>query len=63
MEVKNVEPDKITYMSLIQACYSEKDFDGCLRLYQALEERKVEVPVHAYSLVIGGLCKIGKCYE
>nr|GLL47666.1 pentatricopeptide repeat-containing protein At1g03560, mitochondrial-like [Ipomoea trifida] len=57
MEVRNVGPDKITYMTLIQACYSEGDFDSCLGLYHEMVENELDVPLHAYSLVIGRLSR------
>ncbi|CAI9787597.1 unnamed protein product [Fraxinus pennsylvanica] len=63
MELKNVEPDKITYMTLMQACYSQEDYDCCLRLYHEMKEKGLDIPPHAYSLVISGLCKDGKSME
>ncbi|KAI3439830.1 4-hydroxy-4-methyl-2-oxoglutarate aldolase (HMG aldolase) [Psidium guajava] len=63
METKSVEADKITYMTLIQACYGEGDFSSCLGLYREMEEKGLEIPPHAYSLVISGLSKEGKCTE
>lgn len=63
MEVRNVEPDKITFLTLMQACYSEEDYDFCLRLYNEMRDKGVDIPSHAYSLVIGGLCKKGKSME
>ncbi|KAI9086807.1 hypothetical protein K1719_031401 [Acacia pycnantha] len=55
MEDGKIQPDI--------ACYSEGNFDSCLRLYQELEERGLEIPPHAYSLVICGLCREGKHLE
>lgn len=58
-----VSPDKITYMMLIQAHYADGDSGACLRLYHEMEEKGLEVPSHAYSLVMGGLCRAGKPFE
>lgn len=58
-----VEPDKITYMTLIQAHYSDGEFDACFKLYLEMEEKDLEIPLHAYSLVISGLCKSGKSFQ
>ncbi|CAA6658432.1 unnamed protein product [Spirodela intermedia] len=58
-----VSPDKITYMMLIQAHYADGDSGACLRLYHEMEEKGLEVPSHAYSLVMGGLCSAGKPFE
>ncbi|KAK6919529.1 Pentatricopeptide repeat [Dillenia turbinata] len=51
------------YMTLIRACYSEGDFDSCLGLCIEMVEKGLEIPAHAYGLVIGGLCKEGKSAE
>ncbi|GFP78808.1 pentatricopeptide repeat-containing protein at1g03560 mitochondrial [Phtheirospermum japonicum] len=63
METRNVGPDKITFLTLMQACYSETDYDSCLRLYNEMRDKGLDIPSHAYSLVIGGLCKDGKSLE
>ncbi|XP_047338461.1 pentatricopeptide repeat-containing protein At1g03560, mitochondrial [Impatiens glandulifera] len=61
--IGNLDPDKITYMTIIQAHYGEGDFDSCLNLYHEMDEKEIEIPPHAYSLVISGLCKNGKPNE
>lgn len=38
-------------------------FYSCLCLYHEIEEKGIEIPPQAYGLVIGGLCKEGKCME
>lgn len=58
-----MEPDKIICMTLMQVCYSEGVFYSCLCLYHEIEEKGIEIPPQAYGLVIGGLCKEGKCME
>ncbi|KAK7405363.1 hypothetical protein VNO78_06612 [Psophocarpus tetragonolobus] len=65
MEGEGIPPDEVTYMTLIQACYNEGDVDCCLRLYHEMEEKGVgmKIPPHVYSLVICGLCKVGKVVE
>ncbi|KAG4998518.1 hypothetical protein JHK84_029552 [Glycine max] len=66
MAAENVPPDEVTYMTLMQACYSEGDVNCCLRLYHEMEEDEglqMKIPPHAYSLVICGLCKQGKVLE
>ncbi|KAF6163180.1 hypothetical protein GIB67_025044 [Kingdonia uniflora] len=61
MEVMNV----VSYntMSLIQLCYSNSDINSYLGLFREMEEKGLEIPSHAYSLVISGLCKDGRCSE
>ncbi|KAL8511022.1 hypothetical protein ACS0TY_017740 [Phlomoides rotata] len=63
MEVKKVEPDKITCLTLMQACYSKEDYDFCLKLYNEMQDKGVDIPPHAYSLLICGLCKEWKSME
>lgn len=63
MDARGVDADKITYMTIIQACYADSDFGSCAAFYQEMNEKRLQVPSHAYSLVIGGFCKEGKLYE
>ncbi|KAJ3671459.1 hypothetical protein LUZ60_007538 [Juncus effusus] len=58
-----VFPDKITYLSLMQCHYSDDSFHECISLFHEMEERGLEIPSHAYSLVITGLSKEGKPFE
>ncbi|KAF9595395.1 hypothetical protein IFM89_000313 [Coptis chinensis] len=45
------------------SCYLEENLDSCLRLFNEMEEKELEILSHAYSLVISGLCKAGKSVE
>ncbi|OAY65274.1 Pentatricopeptide repeat-containing protein, mitochondrial [Ananas comosus] len=56
-------PDKITYLTLIQSHYGDGAFLRCLSLYREMEEKGLEIPPHACTLVIAALCKEGKPFE
>ena len=58
-----MELDMSTYMTSMQACYTDGNFDACLGLYHEMEQKRLETLRHACSFVIGGLCKDGKCAE
>ncbi|QHN85340.1 Pentatricopeptide repeat-containing protein [Arachis hypogaea] len=60
---RNVGPDKVSYMTVMQACYGEGDVDCCVSLYHEMNEKGLVVPPHAYSLVVCGLCRQGKVVE
>jgi pentatricopeptide repeat protein len=62
-ETARVLPDKVTYLSLMQCHYADQLYHDCLTLYQDMEERGIDIPPHAHSLVITGLCKDGKPFE
>ncbi|KAK8967201.1 Pentatricopeptide repeat-containing protein [Platanthera guangdongensis] len=63
MPGNGVDPDKITYLTLIQCHYAEGSFYDCLALYHEMEEKEIEIPPHAYSLVISGLCKENRPFD
>ncbi|KAF2533412.1 hypothetical protein F2Q70_00029153 [Brassica cretica] len=50
MDARGVDADKITYMTIIQACYADSDFG-------------FEPDVVTYSAVVNGLCKNGRVEE
>ena len=58
-----MELDMSTYMTSMQACYTDGNFDACLGLYHEMEQKRLETLRYACSLVIGGHCKDGKCAE
>jgi pentatricopeptide repeat protein len=62
-ETARVLPDKVTYLSLMQCHYADQLYRYCLSLYKDMEERGIDIPPHAHSLVITGLCKDGKPFE
>lgn len=37
MDARGVDADKITYMTIIQACYADSDFGSCAAFYQKNE--------------------------
>jgi len=45
----------IMYLTLIQACHAEGDFDLCLSLYHEMDENGLEIQPHPQGLIIGGL--------
>ncbi|KAL4305767.1 Pentatricopeptide repeat-containing protein [Arachis hypogaea] len=54
---------KVSYMTVMQACYGEGDVDCCVRLYHEMKEKGLVVPPYAYSFVVCELCRQGKVVE
>ncbi|KAL3754585.1 hypothetical protein ACJRO7_001778 [Eucalyptus globulus] len=79
MENGRIQPDSVSYDIMVKGLFNvgesqkvmEKLRDTemrsgisiCLGLYREMEEKGLEIPPHAYSLAMSGLCKEEECME
>mmetsp|Transcript_4943 Transcript_4943/g.6972 ORF Transcript_4943/g.6972 Transcript_4943/m.6972 type:complete len:1087 (-) Transcript_4943:79-3339(-) len=60
MKQQNVQPDKITYTSLIKACVHDGDIE---ELLLDMKERKVKADVVTYNTMVKVLCDRNRWYD